>query len=135
MTIKANTIINITGLWFHCSFSGELAFLLDHYYFFQLLSLGVYMADHLPPSYSMPSINFLCNHPLFLLPDSSIFKVICPLFLLYTCPNHINLACLTLSPNHLTLTCPSVFSPSSQASMCGMWGATGTLTSSVHTVL
>ncbi|MBN3293175.1 UIF factor, partial [Polypterus senegalus] len=51
------------------------------------------------------SINLLLGLPLFLLPDSSIFNILFPIYpasLFCTCPNQLNLASLTLSPNRPT---------------------------------
>lgn len=110
------------AVWLHFSFFFFFIF------FFQLLLSGVATADHLPPSCPTPSIlfctkslhdllhyiiNALCGLPLFLLPRSSIFNILCPLYpesLLWTCTNHLNLASLTLLLNHLTWGVPLIFS-------------------------
>lgn len=64
---------------------------------------GVATAHHLPPFHPMPSILchtnslrvlLLCGLPLFLLPDSSSFSILChvyPLSLISTCPNILSL--------------------------------------------
>uniref|UniRef100_A0AAR2JPB9 Protein FAM50A n=1 Tax=Pygocentrus nattereri TaxID=42514 RepID=A0AAR2JPB9_PYGNA len=102
----------------------------------KLLPLGVATADHLPPSCpihcllyfqtnhlhvhlhyihkpslrstSSPSTRQLhLQHSLiYIIDDISIY----PLFLLNTCPNHLNLASLALSPNCSTFTVPLICS-------------------------
>ncbi|KAF7686644.1 hypothetical protein HF521_015037 [Silurus meridionalis] len=57
------------------------------------------------------SINLLLGLPLFLLPGVSILSIlllIYPVFLLCTCPNHLNLTSLTLSPKRPTCTVPLI---------------------------
>ncbi|KAF7708492.1 hypothetical protein HF521_017549 [Silurus meridionalis] len=60
-------------------------------------------------SFLNTSINLLLGLPLFLLPGGSILSIlllIYPMSLLCTCPNHFNLASLTLSPKCPTCAVP-----------------------------
>uniref|UniRef100_A0A8C4N0J5 Uncharacterized protein n=1 Tax=Eptatretus burgeri TaxID=7764 RepID=A0A8C4N0J5_EPTBU len=62
---------------------------------------------------SKPSMNLFFGLPLLLLPGGSIFNILLPIYsvsLLCTCPNHLNLASLTLSPNHPTCAVPLIYS-------------------------
>ena len=78
-------------------------------------------AIHPPPSFSVLCIFFshtnylhVLSHiiqksPLCLLPGSSILIILLPIYslsVLCTCPNHLNLASLTLSPRRLTRVVP-----------------------------
>lgn len=60
------------------------------------------------PFFSAPfSTSLLCSLPLFHLPGSSIFNMVCliyPLSLFYTCANHFNLVSLTFSTWAVPLT-------------------------------
>ncbi|KAF7688101.1 hypothetical protein HF521_014107, partial [Silurus meridionalis] len=57
------------------------------------------------------SINLLLGLPLFLFPGGSILSILLPIHpmsLLCTCPNHLNLASLTLSPKRPTCAVPLI---------------------------
>lgn len=84
----------------------------------RLLPLGVATADHLPPTRPITrllfrdnnhfmssfttSTNMLCGLPIFLQHSSSVFNILCPIYLvslLCTCSNHLSHVSLALSPN------------------------------------
>ncbi|XP_054648940.1 uncharacterized protein LOC129190355 [Dunckerocampus dactyliophorus] len=59
------------------------------------------------------SINLFFGLPLGLLPGSSKLSILLPIYslsLLWTCPNHLSLASLTLSPKPLTCAVPLMYS-------------------------
>lgn len=81
------------------------------FFFYRLVPLGLATADCLLSSHSISNILFcrFCGLSLVLLPGSSIFSILCPVYPLYflcTCPNCLNLASLTLSLNHSTSAVP-----------------------------
>lgn len=81
------------------------------FFFYRLVPLGLATADCLLSSHSISNILFcrFCGLSLVLLPGSSIFSILCPVYPLYflcTCP----LASLTLSLNHSTSAVPHFFS-------------------------
>ncbi|XP_068182162.1 mitogen-activated protein kinase kinase kinase kinase 4 isoform X5 [Antennarius striatus] len=74
-------------------------------------------SSSLTPATSMSSfitsINLLFGLPLGLLPGSSKLSILLPIYslsLLWTCPNHLSLASLTLSPKPLTFAVPLMYS-------------------------
>ena len=82
----------------------------------RLFFLG--FANHGPPSLPVlchtNHLHVLSQHIhkplLYLLPDSSIFCILLPIYLLWICPDHLNLASLTLSPDCLVRSVPLMHS-------------------------